>query len=172
MAGFKHILLNPWSLYRLVNGGADRGSNIDDNLVKARDVGILPESYWPRSKGWRANPPNGWKEIAKKHRIDEFFDITTVDEFGTALLKGFCVVWGWRGHAVYAVDVIDENSFRYANSWHEDWGDKGFGTEQFRNINWAYGAWAIRSTILTDPDDFLSRRQQRAQARRKRLPQL
>ena len=92
-------------------------------------------------------------EVASKYRIDEFYDISNVAEFATALLLGMPVEWGWSGHAVYAVDLIDKNTFRYANSWDESWGDDGFGTLSLRSINWGYGAWAIRS--VTDAGEAL-----------------
>ena len=142
--GQNRELLNPWSIYRVTSGGSDRGSNIDRNCEFARDVGILPEAYWPRSNGWRRRPPSGWEEVAKQYRISEFYDITDQDSFGSALLLGFPVVWGWQGHSVVATDLIDDRTFRYCNSW-GNWGDKGFGTLRLSKINWGYGAFAVRT---------------------------
>lgn len=144
-------LLNPWFVYQTTSGGRDGGSNIDDNLAFIRKFGIAPESVWPRSKGWRKKPSKEAYEAALKYRIDEFYDIASIDEFGTALLLGWPVVFGYSGHSVLAVDLIDEHRIRYSNSWGESWGDKGFGTLRFSSVHWGYGAWAVRSCVL--PDD-------------------
>lgn len=146
MAGLPFELLNPWSIYRVVSGGVDRGSSIDENLRFARDIGVLPESYWPRSKGWRAIPPDGWGEIAAQFKIDEFYDIGSVDEFGTALLKGFPVIFGIPGHAICGDAVLNQDLLEYANSWHESWGDQGFGRTSWARIQWSYGAFCVRTT--------------------------
>jgi len=150
-AGEPHILLNPWSIYRVTSGGRDQGSSIDTNLEFARDVGILPESYWPRSKGWRADPPSGWKDVAPQNKIKEFFDIRNELEVGSALLKGFAVVFGWQGHSCILTTLLSDTIAEYLNSW-GDWGDKGFGKIALRDINWGYGAWAVRSE---QPDQFI-----------------
>jgi hypothetical protein len=148
VAGLPFDLLNPLSIYRFTNGGSDNGSNIDSNLVHARDVGILPESYWPRSKGWRASPPDGWKEVAKRYRIREFFDIASIGEAGTALLKGYGVVFGWNGHSCMLTTLLSPTTAEYINSWGA-WGDKGFGKINLASINLGYGMFAVTAVEPT-----------------------
>jgi hypothetical protein len=148
VAGKPSVLLNPWSLYAFTSGGRDRGSNVDRNLERARDVGILPESIWPRrgpnKNPWNRKPP---AELFDKHacRIDEFYDIASIDEVGTALLRGFPVVYGWSGHSCVLTSLRDRNTAVYANSWGTSWGDKGFGTISLNKINFGYGAFAVRT---------------------------
>jgi len=144
VARLPFVLLNPLSGYHFTCGGRDQGSNIDSNLVHARDKGILPESYWPRSKGWRASPPDGWEDVAKQYQIEEFYDIRNTEEVGSALLKGFAVVFGWEGHSCILTRLLSSTTARYANSW-GDWGDNGFGTIKLRSINFGYGAFAVRN---------------------------
>jgi len=152
----KHfVLLNPWSIYRITSGGRDNGSSIDENLQFARDYGILPESYWPRSKGWWATPPADWKAVAADYRIDEFFDIGTALEFGTSLLRGFPVVFGWQGHSVIATRLLSATTFEYANSWSPKWGDEGFGVLDLDEVNWGYGAFAAKTMTHATPDPDL-----------------
>jgi len=123
--GQPHVLLSPCSLYAFLCGGRDAGSGIGENWARARDVGIMPMSEWPRSKGWRAKPsPDQLKE----------------------LLSGFVVGYGRSGHAILAVDMLDTSHFLYANSW-GDWGDEGFGIDRITNVNWNFGAFAARSTV-------------------------
>lgn len=144
----QHVDLNPWSIYCFTSGGWDQGSNIDTNLVQARDVGILPTSIWPRSKGWRTKPPRALLEAeAVKYRIDEFYDLGTVAEVGTALLLGFPVVFGWKGHSCVLDRLLDPETAEYANSWDESWGDDGFGTIKLRSINFGYGLFAVRTVM-------------------------
>lgn len=147
--GLSFELLNPWFIYYHTSGGRDNGSNIDTNLEFARDKGIAPESVWPRSKGWRAKPSREAYAAALNYRLDEFFDIGTVREVGSALCFGFPVVFGWQGHSCVLCDLLSETTARYANSW-GDWGDKGFGTIRLSSINFAYGAFAVRSVVFTE----------------------
>lgn len=155
MSGVEWVELNPFSIYRVTSHGRDQGSSIDENLEFARDIGILPESYWPQSKGWRATPPDGWEQVAASFRIHEFYDIGTVDEVGTALLNALPVVFGWRGHSCVLVGLKSPTEAEYANSWKETWGDKGFGTINLNEINFRYGAFAVRSVSISNDDDPL-----------------
>jgi hypothetical protein len=102
---------------------------------------------WPRDKGWRKNPSDEADTAALEYKGMEWFDISSTDEFGTALLKGFPVVWGSAGHAKCAVELLSTSEFSYLNSWDPTWGDQGFGTERLSAIEWGYGAWALRSTV-------------------------
>lgn len=151
-AGLDFVLLNPLSIYRVTSGGSDRGSNIDRNLEFARDKGVLPESYWPYSKGFRAKPPDGWEGEAANFKIDEFWDIGSVEEVGTALLYGLPVVFGWKGHSCVLVELTGENEAIYANSWGKAWSDQGFGKIKLSAINFGYGAFAVRTPTQADDD--------------------
>jgi len=155
-AGLGFILLNPLFPYHHTCYGRDNGSAIDDNLRFIRGDhpdfpgkgGVAPESVWPRSRGWRAKPSGEAYAEAWRYRADEFFDITGKAEFGTALLCGFAVVFGYPGHAIAAVALKDRNTIIYANSWGAGWNNGGYGEIGFRSIEWDYGAFAIRSSIV------------------------
>lgn len=145
-SGDEWVQLSPWSLYHESSGGSDRGSNIDDNLEIAMAKGVASMAVWPRSHSFREELSAEALADRTKYRADEWFDIATVQEFKTALLKEMPVVYGSFGHAKCAVQLLDETKFLYANSWAPDWGDQGFGVEKFSSgVNWGYGAWALRT---------------------------
>jgi len=150
--GQQWVELNPWFIYRVTSGGSDRGSNIDTNLRFARDNGCAPASLHPRSLGWRASPSAEAVEAAQNHKIDEFYDITSIDELGTALLTGFPVVFGWSGHSCIFTELLNANTAKYANSWAPTWGDNGFGTLALSRVNWGYGAYAIRTATQKEDE--------------------
>jgi len=147
VAGQPDIQLNPYFVYHHTSGGRDRGSSIDSNLRFLRDKGCAPLSIWPRSKGWQQGPDEQVYRQAKKFKILEFYDIETVDEMVSALLLGFPVVYGARGHAVCKVAHIDNLKGLDVNSWGTKWGEDGFGVwSPYSGIGWNYGAFAVRTT--------------------------
>ncbi len=149
VAGLDHVLLNPWSLYAFTSGGRDQGSTIDGNLQRARSHGVLPESVWPRggqgAHRWNEKPQ---QSLFDKHalKIDEFYELNTINEIGTALIRGFPVVYGWNGHSCVLTGLLSLDKAQYCNSWSIDWGDKGFGEIALSEINSMYGAFAVRTT--------------------------
>jgi hypothetical protein len=152
--GLEHVLLNPWSIYWKTSGGRDNGSSIDDNLAYVLENGICPESVWPRSKGWRAEPSDEAKQAALGYRALEVFDIETRAEFGSALLTDFAVVFGRAGHSILAVEMTSRTQFTALGSW----GTDGAGGtvdgyhlgERLTSVNFGYGAFALRAVTLTD----------------------
>jgi hypothetical protein len=148
-SGLPHVVLNPWSIYWNTSGGRDRGSAIDDNLAYAQEFGIAPVDVWPRSKGWSAEPDAAAKKAALGFRIEEVFDVSSIDEMVSALLTGFAVVYGASGHSVIKVQHLDDSKGLDCNSWGADttWGDGGgFGVwASYRAVDWRYGAFAIRA---------------------------
>lgn len=149
--GLPQIELNPWMVYGRVNGGSDSGSSLSANMQFMQTYGVAAESVWPRSKGWRTKPSDASYENALRHRVLEYASVTNKQEFGTCLLLGIPVYFGYSGHAIFGTDPYDTVRFGFANSWHKNWGDQGFGTLSYSSIMWSYGAYAILS--VTAPDD-------------------
>jgi len=143
-----HVLLSPWSIYAFTSDGKDGGSNIDRNLDFASRRGILPMEIWPRSKGWSNQAPDQlWKEVGCYFRIAETYDITTIAETRTALLRSYPVVFGWQGHSCVLIYLRDMDTADYANSWGADWNGDGIGQIRLSAINFRYGAFAVRTTV-------------------------
>lgn len=154
--GLPRVVFNPYGTYGRVNGGTDSGSTLSANLSFAKNYGCFPESVWPRSKGWLAEPSKEAYEAAKQYRITDYYRIPNGDweAFGSSLLQGYVVYWGYSGHAIVGVDLLTESTFRYLNSWGR-WGSGtpynaigyGFGTANKSRIMWAYGAYAFETVV-------------------------
>jgi len=143
-AGRPYEQLSPWFLYYHTSGGVDQGSTLSDNLQYARDHGIAPMRLHPRSSGWKRRPSEEAYAEAKQYKLDEFYEITSIQEVGTALILEMPVVFGWNGHSCMLTSLVDEQTVEYCNSW-GDWGDAGFGKLRLSEINFGYGCYADRS---------------------------
>jgi hypothetical protein len=144
-SGQQHVTLNPYFVYHVTSGGSDQGSTLSDTVNFLRTRGCASAEVWPRSHGWRATPSNKASEDALKYRQLKAVQLRNWDEFGTMLLHGEPVYFGYTGHAIFGSRLIAPNRFRYCNSWGEEWGDKGFGTISNSSIEWSYGVYAFLS---------------------------
>ena len=160
-ANLPRVLGNPLGIYGRVNGGRDQGSSLEANLSFIRKYGMFPEDVWPRSKGWQAKPSDAAYEAAYNYRLDEYFRVTNWNEFGTALLNGWVLQWGYRGHSITGCDLLNLEQFIYLNSW-GNWGTKtkystlpyGFGVANKSIIMWGYNVYAHRTPII-EPQEVL-----------------
>lgn len=157
------VFKSAMSLYCRV-GGPSSGSSVDANLRELKSRGILPLATPENSKIYKhvmknvpdsgsfERAPAGYEETAKNFKVDEYYEIRSLIGFATAILLGFPVVYGRSGHAICAVRMVLVNGtikWKYANSWHESWGDKGFGYDSESMIrSGAYYAFAIRTTVF------------------------
>lgn len=145
------VRFNPYATYHFTSGGRDNGSTIDENGRYLRDVGALPESVWPRSKGWRAKPPQDLLDkVAVNYRIDEQYDVQSVQEIRTALVRNFAVQFGWDAHSCVFLFLIDLWHAFFVNSWNITWGDRGCGVLDLREVDFRYGAVATRSAVVSE----------------------
>lgn len=124
----------------------DNGMAIDTCLEILRRIGVcsvdvIDQYDWAGFR--RGRWPDDWKEHAKQNRIVEAWDCPTREHVVSAIIRGFPVLYGAKGHAVYRIARgLD------GNSWGRDWGENGIGQwatdrELEREIA-RYGAWAVR----------------------------
>jgi GNAT superfamily N-acetyltransferase len=122
-----------------------------------RGWGRIPESEWPYITGtgpWPPSEPPGLDAKAKKYRILRYQRITHLEECKLALIShrqpftaSFEITKQWSdaadgvienpaegdeiigSHAIsiFAYDDM-KRRFKFANSWGENWGNKGYGT--------------------------------------------
>lgn len=143
--GHEHVTLNPYGVYAYTSGGVDRGSTLHDNLAVLQAIGCPSEKVWPRSKGWRAKPNTDALADAAKYRVakDGVIRIKNRRELQTMVLAGYPIYFGYTGHAIFGVDLLDLTRFVYQNSWGASWGNGGRGTLTYDRIYWGYGVYAI-----------------------------
>lgn len=157
------VPLSAISLYRRV-GSPNSGSSVDDNLEEATKIGILPldceqnrqrgiEGLHPHN-GYRVAPPSNWQQYAANFRVDEVYEIKSLEEFFTSLVKGWPVVYGRQGHCIICVRAMKKSGARvgkYLNSW-GDWGDNGYGYDTSRQLDmgadWAFAVRSVKQSKL------------------------
>lgn len=156
-SGQPPVMLNPWFLYQEVSGGVvDRGSTLQANMAKMLRDGCASAEVWPRSHGWRTRPSAAAFEDAKKYRLRRYVQVRNWAEFGTMLLLGWPVYFGYVGHAIYASRLLSASQLQYVNSWGANWGQNGRGTLSRNSIYWSYGAYALTSIVhSTEPSHNL-----------------
>jgi len=150
LAGLQRIKLNPWTVYQFTSGGRDRGSNIGDNVRRSQSVGILPQDYWPRSKGLWTPLPAGHQDISRNYRSLRWLDIGSKLEFATSLFRTRPICYGRRGHAICALEWLEGDRVLYLNSWDEAWNGGGFGIDSWNSIASSirnYGAYALIDVV-------------------------
>lgn len=158
----KVVPLSPISLYMRV-GSRNSGSSVDANLRELANRGALPQNTtankarFPHTmphNGYGTKYPSGWENTAGMFRALEWFEIRDEEEFVTASFLGWPVVYGRQGHAICSVRPVLSSRgvlvFKYANSWHESWGDKGYGYDSFSQIRMGAGwAFALRAIVAS-----------------------
>ncbi len=158
------IEISAMSLYKRCAGGPNTGSTLPDNARQLQEYGALPTDsalnlenpniqHTHPEIGFRKSLPTNWKETAKDFRVTQWFDVASFEGMVSALLSGFCVVYGRAGHCILAVKLVKEGGqwhIRYKNSWGQ-WGDNGCGHDSrsfvSRGIN-QYGCFAGRDVCM------------------------
>lgn len=164
------IAPSPPTIYNYCANGPNQGSTTSCNLKRIRDFGCLPinheknkdvmrrlgldPSHTCPAVGWnspRRLPSGAMSETAKNFRLDEFYEISSIEGFFSALFHGFSIMYGRSGHAIHGVDIVKRGSqwyCKYDNSW-GNWGENGFGFDsesylkRSRGYQWAYAFQSI-----------------------------
>lgn len=159
------------------NGSRTSGSSVPGAAVWMEGTGLQPRNDDPRVKadiaagfykhahpatGYGTAQASGWKETARHFRTHEWFKVTSVGAFVSALINGWVILGGRDGHCVCHVrPMLDGGKIisMYANSWGTSFGatheiaggvkTRGFGYDSRAKISTmvSRGAWAIRTVI-------------------------
>lgn len=77
------------SVYARINGGRDQGAQVHDALMALQTSGICLEADAPDGQIFMSQiKPQAWVN-AKRFRVKDAFKISSFDELGTALSRGF-----------------------------------------------------------------------------------
>jgi hypothetical protein len=174
--GWKNaIQFSPMSGYRHNARSASSGSYVGQAGIWTAGTGLLPSdrpevkaflqpkgiSIFHPNTGWSNPFANNWKNTAKFFRIDEWFRVTSVEAWVSALLNGFTCGGGRDGHAICHCGLtLDRNTLYsiYCNSWGA-WGAtletvagmiRSFGYDSEAKIRTMVSrdAWAVRQLIV------------------------
>ena len=139
------IALSGMSVYKeIAIGSLVSGAMISDGMRQIVNVGALPLANEVNNEqfdltwgvvDWSTRFPSGWEEHAKSFRVSKWARARGSDEIESALLNGFCGIVGRARHCVPYVGLAwSKNSpvAAYANSWSENWGDRGFSYDSQR----------------------------------------
>lgn len=154
--------MSAMSLYNRV-GAPRSGSSLEANVREMCERGALPlddpenRARFKHTKahnGYSRNPA-GWEETAKDFRFDpeNIYRLTSGDpqQFRTAQMRGFGIMYARDGHCILAKQWIFENGVwanEYLNSWSINWGNKGFGYDSDRKMARCSWGFAVKQ-ILT-----------------------
>lgn len=155
------VHLSAMSLYKRIGRSPGSGAMVSDGLKELASRGALPlDNAENRAKygdkvmpntGWSTPFPADWQNTASRLTAVEHYVIRGVQGLKTALVLGHPVVVGRQGHSICYTRLMRRSGklvVKYANSWHERWGDKGFGYDsesQLRmSAGWAFAVRAVR----------------------------
>lgn len=157
------VPLSAISLYKRIGSSPNSGSYVSSALKELSSRGILPLATEDNQRRFAHTMPNtgfyepfpsGWEQTAQHFKIHEYYRTWSLDELISALLLGFPVIVGRRGHAICYVQPFYRNGslyVLYANSWGK-WGQAagympyGFGVDSCSLAEQAaYGAVVVRS---------------------------
>jgi len=162
LMGLPKVELSPSSVGAPITGYRNEGEYIHNDLQQMVRVGVASIDFVPRLTIKKSDFKPGWQENAAKHRATEYIDVPARNFLvhGSLLLLRYPVVVGlnYWGHAV--LDLVlkdldtrlkptDPNRYgsEFLNSWHERWGNKGFGIRS-GSKKFADAIYALRQSTL------------------------
>lgn len=148
-AGMTDIHLSANCVYGQINGGRDQGAMVGDSLDALKKVGTTKfDTIGTRI--YLSQFPAGWKEEAKRFKIEAAYFTPTTDEIGSAIQLGYTVVMnleaggnfgsldkygvagyssGYGNHCLF-LDGYQKlpdgrDAYDCVNSWGTGWGQSG-----------------------------------------------
>jgi hypothetical protein len=159
----KAVVLSPMSAYCQLAKSRNSGSYMLDALELTRTKGILPSdkhktqykhTFHENTPFVRESAlPEGWEETGKLFKVLEWLRCNSLEQFMSALLNQYPVVYGRSGHSIVGEDPIDEKNKFYCRSCDSYGFDNRDGTGRIydsERMMSTSGAWACR--VVTVPE--------------------
>lgn len=175
-AGLEHVSISGGDIYRVISGGYDRGSMLEDGMERIHNVGALPTSICPYLE-WRKD--YGQANVRKQYRVLELAVCPTFDHFYSALIQGWFgvagVMWynnyktdskGWLpvggaggggGHALMTYKPTRRGKLYGTwenNSWTGQWGLNGTCVIPEPGYRGNVGGWWVGKLVTTESGDI------------------
>lgn len=166
-----HVPLSPISGYRWNAPGPSTGSSVGGAIKWHEASGLLPIdcdvnkanpniTITHPAVGYRKSFADGWQSQAKVFRADEWFRVSTVEGWVSAILSGFPCGGGRQSHAICHCGLAMDGGrivSIYANSW-GDWGSTletsvgpvktfGFDSESLIRTMVSRDGWCLRTVL-------------------------
>lgn len=139
--GERAVVLSPASGGAVIKKFRNVGGWGREALEFIAERGLVPAENWPANAIDRSYSTPENDALRPLYRVDEWWELEpqNLDQLVSCLLRGFPVAVGfnWWGHEVLAVDPViheGEIAIQIANSWSENWGDRGFGILKGRRM--------------------------------------
>ncbi len=144
---------SPTYNYALNNGGVDQGAMCADLVKQGKEGGTCLEAEFPESKLFARQIPAAARTSAANWKLGEAYQVTSFDEYGSALQCGFFAYHGFQtgqrfepgadgllpdfagsggGHALFSFGMkpfVNGANTKWTgairNSWAERWGLRG-----------------------------------------------
>lgn len=143
-----HVELSPASTAYQVTGGRKRGGWGGEAIEGLAQYGAVPVEYWPQTGWGRSLDTDEHRQIAADYKVVEWYYTDTIQGSVSLLLHGIgsSAGFNWWRHQVYLCGVYWPLAWLYANSWGEEYGDRGFGKIEGRRMRHA-GAVCPRAAL-------------------------
>lgn len=178
-SGQPYQVVSPWYIYSKTRiGPGDSGAYVKDAMTQLMVDGVCLDELVPYGTIDSAKLSTGARQQAKRFRVLNAYRIQSWAEFGTALTKGFPVVFGITigprfssldsegiapveqrsagGHCMFAYSLRKSRTYGWCagtrNSWGEKWGQGGNCAIVSGHVTAMLDAFAIQA-VQDDPEE-------------------
>lgn len=160
LQGESYVELSPSFIGNLVTNFQNAGAYIEDDLEVAVKYGCCSTEFVPEcslSRDWYNKRKEETLANAALHKIDNWVNLgydrgggSLNDKVRTCLLQRIpvCVALDFMSHAILYLNVEEDGTWVWLNSWGENWSDHGVATIEKRRGS-PSAAWVPASCIAS-----------------------